>query len=210
LPTKTCCCRRWWQKLGHENADVLLLSRAVVGEPREQTIAQLRELPDSPMVVVVDEDGGVEEQARWLAVGCEAVIDARLSRRRLKAVLSAILSRRLSTAEATVAAGRQAVEPRLADLASSSPAMQTFMRVVERVVPNDVPLLILGETGVGKERLARAVHAESPRSVGPFIAVNCGALPETLLESELFGHGEGAFTGATRSRRGWFELAHRG
>jgi len=84
------------------------------------------------------------------------------------------------------------------------------MRVVNRVVKTDVPLLILGETGVGKERLARAIHAEGPRSAGPFITVNCGALPETLLESELFGHEEGAFTGAVRSRRGWFELAHRG
>jgi DNA-binding NtrC family response regulator len=71
-------------------------------------------------------------------------------------------------------------------------------------------LLIMGETGVGKERLARAIHAEGPRSSGPFVAVNCGALPETLLESELFGHEEGAFTGASRARRGWFELSHDG
>jgi DNA-binding NtrC family response regulator len=78
------------------------------------------------------------------------------------------------------------------------------------VVNSDSSILILGETGVGKERLARAIHAESHRSAGPFIAVNCGALPEALLESELFGHEQGAFTGATRSRRGWFELAHSG
>jgi DNA-binding NtrC family response regulator len=88
--------------------------------------------------------------------------------------------------------------------------MQAFMNVVYRVINSDAPLLIQGETGVGKERLARAIHAESPRSAGPFIAVSCAALPESLLESELFGHTEGAFTGATRSRRGCFELAHRG
>ncbi|MHC4470636.1 MAG: sigma-54 interaction domain-containing protein, partial [Planctomycetota bacterium] len=74
----------------------------------------------------------------------------------------------------------------------------------------DASLLVLGETGVGKERLARAIHAEGRRSEGPFVPVNCGALPEGLFESELFGHEEGAFTGATRTRRGWFELAHGG
>ena len=84
------------------------------------------------------------------------------------------------------------------------------MYVVERVVASDATLLIMGETGVGKERLAQAIHGESPRSAGPFISVNCGALSESLLESELFGHEEGAFTGASRARRGWFELAHNG
>jgi DNA-binding NtrC family response regulator len=88
--------------------------------------------------------------------------------------------------------------------------MRAFMNVVQRVVESDVSLLILGETGVGKERLARAIHAEGPRYAGPFIAVNCGALPESLLESELFGHEKGSFTGATRSRRGCFEMAHKG
>ena len=88
--------------------------------------------------------------------------------------------------------------------------MQSFMAVVHRVVASDATLLILGETGVGKERLARAIHTESRRSSGPFVSVNCGALSETLLESELFGHEEGAFTGASRARRGWFELAHKG
>jgi transcriptional regulator with GAF, ATPase, and Fis domain len=81
---------------------------------------------------------------------------------------------------------------------------------VRRLVASDSNLLILGETGVGKEWLARAVHNEGPRSGGPFLAVNCAALPDALLESELFGHERGAFTGAVRAHRGAFELAHRG
>ena len=88
--------------------------------------------------------------------------------------------------------------------------MQRFLALARRVVASDSALLILGETGVGKERVARAIHAESPRAAGPFLAVNCGALAESLLESELFGHEEGAFTGATRAHRGYFEIAHRG
>jgi DNA-binding NtrC family response regulator len=102
------------------------------------------------------------------------------------------------------------VRAELADFISSSPAMQRFMKTVYRVVDSDAPLLINGETGVGKERLARAIHAASRRSDGPFISVNCGAIPENLLESQLFGHEKGAFTGASRAQRGCFELAHRG
>jgi DNA-binding NtrC family response regulator len=108
-------------------------------------------------------------------------------------------------------AERGGIRPiRLSDFVSQSPAMHTFMETVYRVVSADNSLLILGETGVGKEHLARAIHSESPRASGSFIAVNCGALPETLLESELFGHEKGAFTGADRAVRGQFEMAHRG
>ncbi|MHC4392185.1 MAG: sigma-54 interaction domain-containing protein [Planctomycetota bacterium] len=109
-----------------------------------------------------------------------------------------------------LAARHVASQPRLSDFISNSPVMAAFIRLVQRVARSDASLLILGETGVGKERLARAIHAEGSRARNPFVAVNCGALPEALLESELFGHREGAFTGAKRDRRGLFELAHRG
>lgn len=81
---------------------------------------------------------------------------------------------------------------------------------LERVAATDVPLLVSGETGTGKGLCARMVHAESPRATGPFVSINCGALPENLLESELFGHEKGAFTGATQSRKGLFVEADRG
>jgi DNA-binding NtrC family response regulator len=100
--------------------------------------------------------------------------------------------------------------PGLKEFASLSRSMQQLMGLVERVVPSDVSLLLLGETGVGKEHLARAIHAAGPRSNQSFIPVNCGAIPEHLLESELFGHEVGAFTGATRRHRGMFTMAHRG
>jgi DNA-binding NtrC family response regulator len=101
-------------------------------------------------------------------------------------------------------------DPRLTDFLTRSPCMREFVELVQRVVPVDSTLLITGPTGVGKEHLARAIHAEGARSGGPFSAVNCGALPETLLESELFGHERGAFTGADRQRKGHFELGSRG
>ncbi len=96
------------------------------------------------------------------------------------------------------------------DAIASSPAMQRVFRLVETLQHSESTVLITGESGTGKEVVARAIHKSSPRSNGPFIAVNCGALPFELLESELFGHVRGAFTGAVRDRKGRFELASHG
>jgi DNA-binding NtrC family response regulator len=199
-----------WSQLARSSSDMLLVSRTLVPEPAADTIASIRGLPDPPEVVVLDDGGDPEDRARLLAAGTFAVLDEVLSSHALRDVVSAILSRRRTETTGTIVARRTLPEPRLDDFITTSPAMKAFMGLVHRVVASDTSLLILGETGVGKEHLARAIHAESPRASGPFIAVNCGALAETLLESELFGHEEGAFTGATRARRGCFELSHKG
>jgi DNA-binding NtrC family response regulator len=95
-------------------------------------------------------------------------------------------------------------------LIGNSPAMQRVYRLAMGVAPTVSTVLILGESGTGKELTARAIHQHSARAPGPFVAVNCSAIPVTLLESELFGHVRGAFTGATSTREGLFEAAHRG
>lgn len=91
-----------------------------------------------------------------------------------------------------------------------SPSMKAMFHVVERAAADDVTVLVRGETGAGKELVAQALHALSPRHTGPFRAINCAALPGNLLESELFGHARGAFTGAHRDTPGHIQLAHRG
>ncbi len=95
-------------------------------------------------------------------------------------------------------------------MVSRDPGMRRVFELIERVAPSDLAVTILGDTGTGKELVARALHARSPRAPGPFIPVNCSAIAETLIESELFGHEKGAFSGAERMRKGAFEEAHGG
>ncbi len=96
------------------------------------------------------------------------------------------------------------------DLIGAGASMREVYRRIEKVAGTDISVLVSGETGTGKEVVAREIHRRSPRAAGPFVAVNCGAIPETLLESELFGHAKGAFTGAVATRLGKFQAAHGG
>jgi DNA-binding NtrC family response regulator len=138
---------------------------------------------------------------------------------RLKECLDVSLSRvteTLKAAELKLRAHRQALVSVVRDVeeplgvVAKSAKMQQVVDLARRVAKVDATVLITGESGVGKERIARLVHDESTRAVGPFIAVNCGAITETLLESELFGYTRGAFTGAASDRPGLFEAANRG
>jgi len=118
----------------------------------------------------------------------------------------------LADAREILVSTRSSLEMRLRfeEMVGGSVAMQRVYHLVERLAPKKLPVLVCGESGTGKELIARALHALSDRSGGPFFTVNCAALPENLLESELFGYRKGAFTGATRNKPGYFQLAHGG
>lgn len=164
---------------------------------------------DSPGVVVLGEEGHTEE-VELVASGASAVLDTKAKRTELIEQLLQLAEAEAEGGLHGPEAGGSVAEPKLADFQSRSAPMRDFLDMVRRVASSDSTLLVTGETGVGKERLARAIHAESARAGGPFVAVNCGALPENLLESELFGHEKGAFTGASSPRRGHFEAANGG
>jgi DNA-binding NtrC family response regulator len=202
--------RDLWQRLSSEDVDLVLLTPSRLPGSPASLVASVRQLPDAPEVIVVVGDDLAEQRSEMLAAGCLAVLYAGVSDAILLDTLRSLVERRRQDSLRRLKAERPEERYSLNDFVLVSPAMQRFVAVARRVVDADSSLLILGETGVGKERLARAIHAESPRARGPFVAVNCGALPEGLLESELFGHERGAFTGAVASRKGHFELAHEG
>jgi MoxR-like ATPase len=128
----------------------------------------------------------------------------------LEAAIRNALERSRSRARCSACARRSGRIRRRAALRSSGKAMQPVMTMVDRVADNDISVLLRGESGVGKEVIAREIHRRSPRRSAPFVKVNCAALPAELLESELFGHERGAFTGAASTRIGKFEFAQHG
>ena len=209
LVTRTEAAEDLWKHLANESFDLVLLRREDLPAFSLHMVSEIRALPDGPEVAVIASEEDPEERAELLTAGCVAVVHEGLGESTLVRAIEALLQRRREQTERKL--DEVGIQPfRLSDYASASPAMQQFLDTARRVVATDTTLLLLGETGVGKEWLARAVHAEGPRAAAPFVAVSCSALPETLLESELFGHTKGAFTGATRARRGYFELAHGG
>jgi len=190
--------------------DLILIDGDTSGGPGtfEDTtglVAGLRPDRERPAVVTITEGGsGLRDLPGSAGEG--HVLDAAWSDAVIKQAIEALVRRRSGARRERLVAARSD-QVGLGDLGRASPQMQRLLVLARRVVQSDTSLLILGETGSGKERLARAIHADSRRRGGPFMAVNCGALSESLLESELFGHERGAFTGATRTRRGYFELA---
>ncbi len=202
--------RSVWKKVLHSGCDVIIISAAFIIQPIDNGIAVLNELPENPTTVILHESDSPEEHARLAAAGADVVLYAGISKMRIFQAIESALESRRQFIQRKRYDRRGVSEPKITDFVTESQAMRIFMEEVHQVIPSDSPILLTGETGVGKEHLAKAIHAQSPRSVGPFVSVNTAAMPEQLLESELFGHEQGAFTGAIRYRRGAFELAHGG
>ena len=199
-----------WQQVVYSGCDVIVISEALILRPIDNGITILNELPENPTTVIVHDSDSSEEHALLAAAGADVVLYAGISRKSMVEAIEMALESRRQFIQRRRFDRRGLADPKITDFVSESRAMQIFMEDVHQIIPSDSPMLLMGETGVGKEHLAKAIHAESPRSIGPFVSVNTAATPEQLLESELFGHEQGAFTGAIRYRRGAFEMAHGG
>ncbi|MBF0196252.1 MAG: sigma-54-dependent Fis family transcriptional regulator [Planctomycetes bacterium] len=196
-----------WERLIRESADLYIVDRNCL--PQDERLEAFQQLPEQPDMIVFYDEDEPQLHGNLMGNGIDSFIDLHLSPELILESLQSIITKR-EHFESERLARMSIQEPRLSDFVSDSHSMKNLLAVAERVVDSDVSILLLGETGVGKERLARALHNDSQRSQGPFVAINCGGLPENLLESELFGHERGAFTGAIRERKGCFELAHKG
>ena len=181
-------------------------------EPREglDLLRAIRERrPELPVVVMT----GERERSfalKAVELGAYDFFRKPVNPAELVLVLGRALERRRLAAENRALREEMSARQSFGELIGASAPMQALFRAIEKVAPSDATVLIAGESGTGKELVAHSLHRGSPRSSGPFVAVNSSALPETLAESELFGHEKGAFTGAVSSRTGKFELAHRG
>jgi DNA-binding NtrC family response regulator len=161
-------------------------------------------------VIIITGRGSDERVVQAIEAGAYWYIEKPLKPPVLRAILDRAFGR-VRDQQTVAALTRNLREAgKLGRLVGTSPAMQEIMRQVEIAAPSTASVLITGETGSGKEMVARSIHMLSPRTSRPFVAINCSAIPESLMESEIFGHERGAFTGAAERRIGCFELAHGG
>ncbi|MFY9690872.1 MAG: sigma-54 dependent transcriptional regulator [Candidatus Acidiferrales bacterium] len=173
-------------------------------------LRQLGEEIERIPVIIITGRGSDERVVQAIEAGAFWYIEKPLKPPVLRALLDRAFGR-LRDRQAVAVLTRQLRDAgKLGALVGASGAMQDVMRQVEMAAPSTASVLITGETGSGKEMVARSLHMLSPRAERPFVAINCSAIPESLMESEIFGHERGAFTGAAERRIGCFELAHGG
>ncbi|WP_316151563.1 sigma-54 dependent transcriptional regulator [Cupriavidus sp. BIC8F] len=176
-----------------------------------EIVRQLSAAPERIPVAVITAYGSADNAVEALKAGAFDYIAKPVSLEQLRSlVLNALGRQQRDSTDAEAAAAEQAADRATALLPGHSAAMQEVRRSLSRLARSMAPVVISGESGSGKERAAHAIHAISGRAAHPFIAVNCGAIPENLMESEFFGHVKGAFTGADGERGGFFQAANGG
>jgi two-component system response regulator HydG len=203
--------------LKKQAADLVVTDLKMEGVGGLEVVSAVKELDPACPVMIVTAFGTVETAVEAMRLGATDFLQKpfapevlRLKVERALELRREKVARQRAEAEVDVLRADAAAPYAFADIVGHTPAMRAVFQTIEKVAPADISVHIHGESGTGKELVARALHARSRRAGGPFVKVNCGALAETLLESELFGHEKGAFTGAIKRKLGRVELADKG
>ena len=201
--------------LQREEILVVLLDLGLPPSPRDATeglraLEEMLALNPLVKIVIVSGNPDRENAVRAVEKGAYDFFAKPLDLEGLRVVVERVFRRLELESESVPSSGTDEHSSPLPGVVGTSPALLEIAQTVRKVSTTDAPVLVSGETGTGKERIARAIHELSPRRSKPFVAINCGAIPETLIESELFGYEAGAFTGAAERRRGRVEFAHGG
>ena len=184
-----------------------------IGMPRMDGMELLERLGDQPQpiaVILLTAQGTIDKAVEAMKIGAYDFLTKPVDFARLKNILANAAKQRGTELELEVTKKKLRDVGVFGSLVGSSKKMQEIFGLIEMVAPSSASVLITGESGTGKELVARTIHDMSPRKNKPFVAINCAAVPETLIESEIFGHEKGAFTGALERRAGCFELAEEG
>jgi two-component system NtrC family response regulator/two-component system response regulator HydG len=191
-------------------ADVVLTDLRMPGMDGLELLGRIKEMRPETMVILMTAYGTVKTAVKAMKLGAEDYLGKPIDVEELEVVLQKVLEKKRLLEETRLLRERVSEKYRFENLVGESPEMLAAFKTVRQVAPSTASVLLLGESGTGKELFAQALHQNSSRRAKPFVKVACAALPETLLESELFGHEKGSFTGATYTRAGRFEMADGG
>jgi DNA-binding NtrC family response regulator len=199
-----------FQHLEEARMDLVITDLRMPGIGGMEFLRRLKDKWSDTEVVVMTAFGSIDTAVAAMRLGAYDYLTKPIDRERFPVVVEKALERHALAFENKQLRDRLETRARFDQLVGESEPMQRVYGLVEMVGDSDVTVLLTGESGTGKELVARAIHHKSPRADGPFVTMNCGALPDNLFESELFGYEKGAFTGALATKAGRFELAHGG
>ncbi|HRI07618.1 MAG TPA: sigma-54 dependent transcriptional regulator [Nannocystaceae bacterium] len=197
-------------RLAERRIDVVVTDLRMPGASGNDLCREIVQSHPTIPVIVMTGFGSMEAAVESIRAGAYDFLTKPFPFEKLKVALERALEHAAMHAEIRRLRRKTADAPGLAGILGATPAMDRVFELIERIAPTEASVLLTGESGTGKERVARALHDLSRRSAGPFVAINCAAVPESVFESELFGHVRGAFTGAERDRAGLIRQAHRG
>ncbi|MBS3780409.1 MAG: sigma-54-dependent Fis family transcriptional regulator [Desulfovermiculus sp.] len=198
------------ERIRQTRYDIVFLDIKLEGMSGLEALKKIRDLDQDTAVVMITAYGSISTAVEAMKDGAHDYLLKPFEPETLTVLIEKILERMARERENLYLRAAYQERTKFENLIGQSPAMQEVFDLIQEVAPTESTVLITGETGTGKELVAKAVHTRSSRAQGPFVAVNCGALPEHLMESELFGHQKGAFTDAKTTKKGRLELAFGG